>query len=136
MPVNNIDKLLSIDARGAFGFSGGFGKIRFGFNRFGFYTKYAGIYSKQNNKAPFAISLKQHYRPTNPQTIHQQNWRFTLAYAWFLWSNVSAIDKEKWRLKGLDKYMSGSNAFTSNFLKNPTGGFGKILFSFNRFGFR
>ncbi len=136
MALGPLDKLLSLDARGAFGFSGGFGKIRFGYTKLGYYTKYAGIYSKQHNKKPFAISLKQFYRPSNPKTVKQMNWRYTLAYFWEVWYTLTPTEKESWRLKGMKKKMTGANAFMSQQLKNPTGGFGKILFSYNRFGFR
>mgnify|MGYP007099592342 CR=1 FL=1 len=48
MRTGALGKLLSIEARGKFGYSGAFGRIAFGFNRFGFYNWYCGIYQKKN----------------------------------------------------------------------------------------
>jgi len=88
--VTGMDKLYSLDARGRFGFSNGYGAIKFGDNRRGLFVPMSGIYtrkvygkgaagrpSKRGNK--WACSRMKFYRPTNRQTPRQQAWRAVFA---------------------------------------------------------
>lgn len=135
MRADGLEKLNSLDARGKFGFSGGFGRITFGYFRFGFYSKFSGIYSKKYYYGEPYISRMKFYRPTNPQTIKQQNWRAICAYAWVLWADVDSDQREQYRLQADKLGITGPNLFMSKWLKNRHGGFGNILFSYNYFGF-
>ena len=134
MRTGNMGKLLSLDSRGKFGYSGGFGRIAFGYTRLGFYNWYCGIYQKKYFYGKPFISRSKFYRPTNPRTIKQQNWRAVCAYAWVLWALVDPAIKEKYKLRGAMNHMTGPNAFMSEWLKTPTHGFGNILFGYNAFG--
>jgi hypothetical protein len=134
MIVKGLDKALSVDARGKFGKSGGFGAIRFSYNIFGFHTKYAGIYSRKLTKTGWGISLEKFYNSENPRTIKQQNWRSIFKFLRGLWYELDAEQKKNWRLLGARKRMTGFNALMSDQLKNPRGGFGNVLFSWNAFG--
>lgn len=132
--VIGINKLHSLSARGKFGRSGGFGLIRFGYNYFGFYSPHSGIYQRRKLKKSNGYVKTTFYRPTNPQTVKQQNWRAVCAYGWVRWSVLSTDQKKQYRLLGRKYKMSGPNLFFRNWLKSPTHGFGKIIFSYNRFG--
>ncbi len=135
MRTGNMGKLLSLDARGKFGYSGAFGRLAFGYNRFGFYSWWCGIYQKKYYFGKPYISRMKFYRPTNPRTLKQQNWRMVASYMWVLWASFDDETKEQWKIRGNQNGYTGANAFMSQWLKNPTGGFGKILFSWNAFGF-
>lgn len=134
MLVKGLDKLLSLDTRGTFARSGGFGKLQFSYNYFGFNTKWAGIYSGKKTKKGRGLSKMKFYRPSNPQTITQQNWRSVCAYAWVLWADFSDETKEQYKIKGKKLKMGGANYFMRTWLTYPTRGFGRIIFGYTRFG--
>lgn len=130
MRTGGMGKLLSLDARGKFGYPGGFGRIAFGYTRFGFYSWYAGIYSKKYFFGKPYISRMKFYRPTNPQTIKQQNWRSVHSYATYLWQNFDSDVKAPYEFKARIKRMTGYNFFLSYFLSYPPHSFGAIYFGF------
>lgn len=134
MRTGGMGKLLSMDARGKFGWSGGFGRIAFGYTRFGFYSWYAGIYQKKYYFGKPYISRMKFYRPTNPQTVKQQNWRAVHAYAVALWQAFETSVKTAYNKRAQRKKMSGYNLWLSEYLGYPTHGFGAILFGYNGFG--
>ena len=136
MRADGLLKMYSLDARGKFGRGGGFGRISFGYNYFGFYSIFSGIYQKKYYYGEPYISKSKFYRPTNPQTLKQQNWRYVNAYGVYLWQNFDSETKIFWNENGRIKKMSGYNAWLSYWLKNPTFGFGLILFGRNIFGYR
>ena len=129
-----MQKGYSFDARGKFGYSGAFGRIAFGYNRFGFYHFLAGIYSKKYYYGKPYISKMKFYRPTNPRTTAQQNWRAICAYFVTIWQAFDISIKNNFKKRAPDKRMSGYNLFLSEALRRPPAGFGNILFSYNNFG--
>ena len=135
MRVTGTSKLLSLDARGKFGRSGGFGRIAFGYTYLGFYSWYAGIYQKRYFYGEPYLSKSKFYRPINPQTLKQQNWRFVCSYGVYLWQNLDLELKNKYNERAKKKKMSGYNLFISEWLKTSTSGFGRILFGYNAFGY-
>jgi hypothetical protein len=134
MHISPSDKMAGLDIRGTFGYSGAFGRIAYGFNRFGFYDWRCGIYQKKYYFGKPYLSKMKFYRPTNPRTLKQQNWRAVCAYAWVLWADTDSLTRSKWGKIGARRRISGANAFMSNWLKQPTYGFGKINFGYNAFG--
>lgn len=134
MRTGAMQKGYSLDARGTFGYSGGFGRLAFGFNRFGFYDFMCGIYSKKYHYGKPYISKMKFYRPTNPRTISQQNWRAICAYGWVLWYDLESATRLAYAKRAKSKHFTGANLFMSEWLKPATGGFGKIIFSHNAFG--
>ena len=135
MRTGNMGKLLSLDARGKFGYAGAFGRLSFGYNRFGFYSWWCGIYQKRYYYGKPYISRARFYRPKNTYTIKRQNWRMILAYSLIVWRSFSDVQKKQLDKKAIGKHMTGYNYFNSDWLKNRRGGFGKILFSYSVFGF-
>ncbi len=116
--VDNMGKLYSLDARGTFARGGGFGRLTFSYNYFGYHTLHAGIYSGKKTLVGRGVSKMRFYRPTNPQTPRQQAWRAVLASAWPIWHSLSSTEKEKYRLRGAKYHMSGANIFMSDYLKS------------------
>ena len=116
MRADGIDKAISMNARGRFGYGGGFGRIAFGYNRFGFYSKYSGIYSKKFYFGKPYISKMKFYRPTNPQTVPQQAWRAVFTDGFNAWQALTTEQKNVWRLRAKFKRMTGFNLFMSEYL--------------------
>lgn len=117
MRADGIMKLYSLDSRGKFGRGGGFGRVTFSYNFFGFYSIFSGIYSKKYYFGEPYISKMKFYRPTNPRTERQQNWRAIFATGKTLWDSLSAEEKEYYRKRGRNEKMTGYNFFMSNYLK-------------------
>jgi len=116
MRAGTMGKLYSMDGRGKFGFSGGFGRTAFGYNRFGFYHWLCGIYQKQYYYGVPHISRKRFGWGSNPQTIRQQSWRDVVASGVLAWRALSASQKLKWNKLANGRRMSGYNAFLSDYL--------------------
>lgn len=135
MRTGNMGKLLSLDARGSFGRSGAFGRIAFGHTWLGYYSWYAGIYQKKYYYGKPYISRMKFYRPSNPRTVSQQNWRAVCAYGWVMWRLLSDSEKQEWQKIGDRKRISAANAFMSWWLKTPTSGLGYTYFGYNTFGY-
>jgi len=117
MRTGTLGKLLSIDARGRFGYSGGFGRIAFGDTRLGFYNWYCGIYQKKYYYGKPFISRMKFYRPTNPQTETQQAWRALIQQGWDFYRALSDDQKLNYKVRSKNLHMTGPNLFMSEFLK-------------------
>ena len=109
---------MSIDASGAFGKGGGLGLMTLGFNYLGYYTKYAGIYVHYKNPGFRYLLRKKHYRPTNPHTIPQENWRDVFRAGRALWATLTPEDHLYWHKRGQNERMSGLNLFMRYYLNN------------------
>lgn len=118
IPVSN-DKLplcMSIDARGWIGYGGGFGKIVFSHNRFGFNCPFAGIYSSQRTSKGRVHYLKTFYRPTNPQTPTQQAWRSVFTAGKAQYDTFDPETKLEYKIRGKRRGLTGYNLFMSEWL--------------------
>lgn len=118
MRAEIVDGAQIIDIRGKLGRGGGFGRVTFSYNFFGFYSKYSGIYSKKYYYGDPYISKMKFYRPTNPQTEAQQAWRDVFADGKIAWDSLDPETKEQYRLKGQKRKMTGYNFFQSEYLKS------------------
>ncbi len=117
MRAEIVDNGGIIDIRGKLGRGGGFGRVTFGYNFFGFYSMYSGIYQKKYYFGTPYISKMKFYRPTNPRTESQQAWRAIFADGKSAWSSLDPETKEQYRLKGQRRKMTGMNFFLSKYLK-------------------
>ena len=117
MHAGSMGKILSMDARGRFGFSGGFGRLSFGDNRFGYYSWYAGIYQKKYYFGKPYISRQKFYRPRNPQTELQQAWRAVVTSGWDAYNELTTNEKNEYKRLAKNRHMSGANFFMSEWLK-------------------
>ncbi len=116
MRTGGMGKLLSLDARGKFGWSGGFGRIALGQTRLGFYNWYAGIYSKKYYYGKPYISRMKFYRPTNNRTEGQQAWRGVFASGMAAWSALDDETKEQYKIKAKKLKMIGYNLYMREYL--------------------
>lgn len=116
MKTGGMGKLLSMDARGKLGWSGGFGRIRFGYNKFGYYNWYAGIYSKKHQWGKTYISRMKFYRPTNPNSVGQQARRTAFANGMSAWASLSTDQKNIYKRRAKPYKMNGSNLFMKEYL--------------------
>lgn len=113
-----MGKLLSLDARGKFGYSGGLGRLSLGYNRLGFYNWYCGIYQKKYYYGKPFISRSKFYRPINPRTEIQQSWRTVLKNAVLAWQALDNENKAIYNKRAKGHIMSGYNVFVSEYLKS------------------
>jgi len=113
-----MGKLLSLDARGKFGYSGGLGRIALGYTRLGFYNWYCGIYQKKYYFGKPYISRMKFYRPTNNQMETQQLWRGVLADGIIAWRALTSEQKKSFNKRAIGKTMSGYNLFLSEYLNS------------------
>jgi len=111
-------KLYSLDVRGEIGYSGGFGLIAFGWNRFGFYNVMCGIYAKFRTLKGPKLVRKVFYRPTNPQTVPQQAWRSIFADGKVAWDSLTLDQKKLYNKKAQSRRMTGYNLFMSQWLQS------------------
>lgn len=117
MIVSGVEKLVSLDARGKFARTGGFGAIRFAYNYFGYHTKYAGIYSIKHTRKGRALSRMKHYRPTNPRTPLQQAWRAVFTAGRNAYALLSPDDLRLLKRQAMNQRMTKYNLFMSRYLK-------------------
>jgi len=113
-------RLNSLSVTKKFGRGGGFGKICFGYNFFGFYSIFSGIYQKKYYYGKPYISKSKFYRPTNPRTTAQQAWRAVFSASWVAWRALDSDTQEIYKKKGALKKMGGANLFISEYLKAHT----------------
>ena len=116
MRCGNMGKLLSLDARGRFGYSGGFGRIAFGYTRLGFYSWWCGTYQKKYYYGkPFICRQRITWGRNNKHEL-QQAWRAVVASGWEQWATFDADTKFAWKRRGEDRRITGPNAFMSEWL--------------------
>jgi len=113
-----MGKLLSLDARGRFGYSGAFGRIAFGYTRLGFYNWYCGTYQKKYYFGKPHISRQRITWGSNPQTERQQLWRGVHASGVTEWQTFDIETKEQWRLRARNRRITAFNMFMSEWLKS------------------
>lgn len=118
MRAEFVKEGLGMDIRRKFGRGGGFGRVAFGYNYFGFYSKYSGIYQKHYYYGEAYISKMKFYRPTNPQTVDQQNWRAVMADAVLAWQSLDLDAKKIFNKRAVQYKISGYNLFLRDYLNS------------------
>lgn len=114
--VYHLDGLRSIKPTGTFGYSGGFGLIKHGYNRFGFYSDQCGIYHRRRTRTGVKISRMKFYRPTNPQTVPQMAWRTVFATGVSTWQGFTSGQKSAYNERAREYHMTGFNLFMREYL--------------------
>lgn len=130
MLIDKLGERLNIDMRGKVGRGGGFGRVCFGYNNFGLYSFFFGIYTKKLTKNGKRISKMKFYRSKNPRTLFQQNWRAVYAYAVLLWQQEKEEIKAIFNENAKRKKISGYNLYVKEFLGKKPHGFGKVKFGY------
>jgi hypothetical protein len=124
-----FDHFLSLDARKRYGRPNGYGNINYGLLRYGEYNPKSGIYQKRVKRLDFWTKTYQpkgytytckmrFYKPTNPRTIPQQNWRSKFAFAVANWQALTPKQKKMYNKRAIGKNLSGYNLFISEQLKS------------------
>lgn len=80
---------------GKFGFSGGFGLIRPGIARYGFYSDLAGVYQRRKTKIGKRGIRCIFYITSNPQTPAQQANRMKFRDGMLAWQALTPTEKQK-----------------------------------------
>lgn len=114
--VSGLDQARSLRPTKKFGYSGGFGLLRFGYNRFGFYNELCGIYARRHTLKGVQITRMPFYRPTNPQTGPQMAWRAVFATGLSTWGGFTEPQKNVYRVRARGNRMSGFNLFMREYL--------------------
>ena len=110
------EQVIAFRATKRFGFSTFFGKIFFGFARFGDDNEYADIYHYKNSAGQRKFVRQLMQWPTNPRTEAQQSHRATFADAVSAWQALDPDQKFSWRKKGQRRMIGGYNAFLSDYM--------------------
>lgn len=114
--VTGTDRLMSLGARGRFGYSNGFGRIVYGSSAFGLLSDFCGIYSRKKTKSGHGISRMTFYSPTNPQTPLQQSWRAVFSAGWTQYALLTESDKVRLSIQARRLRMSGPQLFMRRWL--------------------
>jgi len=117
MRVEPIDAIASMRLAGRFGFSGGYGLVRHGKGRFGFYHVYAGIYQMQTSLQGKFLSKVAFYTPTNPRTTAQQAQRAKYAAAVGAYRALTDLQKASYNKAGNARGMRGYVYFMQIYLR-------------------
>lgn len=114
--VTKTAKLMSLSARGKFGFTAGCGFARCGYSRCGASKLYGGIYQKKRTFVGTRISRERYYRPTNPQTEAQQSWRGVLADGWVEYATLTTDERVLLSKQARPLRLSGPQLFMRRWL--------------------
>ncbi len=112
-----VENLLSIDARGQFGYTAGCGFARCSNARCGSSKLYGGIYSRKKLVGGWGISRMRVYRPSNPQTVTQQTWRGIFSEGVLLWQSLTQEQKDVYLNQAHRSHMTTFNVFMSEYLR-------------------
>lgn len=107
---------MSVHTTGLVGVSGGFGRLCFGFNRFGFYNELLGIYQRKKTLKGVGISRMAFYRGSNPRTTAQQAWRAVFATGVSTWQALTDEQKHAYHVRVRGKHLEGFNLFMREYL--------------------
>lgn len=110
-------EFLALEIHGTIGKSSGCGLYVCGAARTGDYLPISGIYCTSRQYGKKFFYRKRTYRPTNPQTTEQQNWRIVLKNAMIAWQALDPEDQSEMNRIAAKQGMSGSNLFISRVLK-------------------
>lgn len=117
MIVEGIEKLYSLSVRGSFGYSNGFGRIRYGKSLYGLFLDACGIYSRKKTLTGFKTSRMSFYAPSNPQTTGQQAWRAVFAAGKVAYDALTTPQKVLLSKEARDYRMTGYNLFMRRYLQ-------------------
>lgn len=118
MRVEGFDKLLSMTAKGHQGFSGGYGLARYSIGRWGFFSKYAGIYQRHRSADGKCTSRMAFYRPTNPRSAAQQANRTKFGTAMAVYNGLSPTQKGVLSKDAQKLGMNGWNLFIRRYMRS------------------
>ena len=78
---------------------------------------YAGIWIRRHLPYGVVSERCRFYKPTNPRTFVQQNWRLTFRNGVIQWHNLTPPGKQSYNERARKAGISGFNLFMREFLK-------------------
>jgi len=114
--VAPIDALVSLKTTGKFGYSGGFGMLRNGKARYGFYHKWCGIYHIQTSSTGKFQAIVNFYTPTNPRTPAQQAQRARYGAAIGAYRALTDAQKKYYAKAGSTRGLRGYEYFVKKYI--------------------
>lgn len=127
--VNYFESMFALGAHGKNGPGGGFGFLRFGWNRNGDDNQTGGIYQRRvtgynhtgriagRPRKTYWVKMRAYTTP-NPRTELQQANRAKMADAVIAWRELDPVDKSGYNSRGKRSGKVGRNLFISWYLKN------------------
>jgi hypothetical protein len=116
--VNKFEALISLNARGKFGYSKLYGTAFFGASLFGFDSPYPGIYQQKVTVKGKKTSRMIHYWPSNPRTVQQQAWRDVFKSGKTAWDSLTTDQKKLYNKRGHKIKLTGYNLFMREWLSS------------------
>lgn len=116
--VSGMEKLMSLDVRGQFGFSAGCGIARCGWTKCGSSKDFGGIYQRKKTLKGWRTSRMKYYRPSNPQTTPQQAWRAVFAAGVSGYQSLTADEKNALNKEARKYRQSGLTLFLRRYLQS------------------
>ena len=116
--INCLEKLLSIEAHQRFGLPNCYGRIVYGYNRYGVENDWCGIYQVRTRYGHRTAVRETFYRDNGSNTVPQQLRRSKFAGAVTAWQALTLEQKAVYTPMAYSKKMSGYNLFLSKFMKN------------------
>ena len=115
--VRGFNKLYSLEARGRFGYSSGFGRIVFGRCLYGIYNDFGGQYQVRHTLTGRQIVKMRISAATNPKTPKQQAWRAILASGWPVYNALTPTEKLALSKEARTYRLSGPSLFFRRYLQ-------------------
>lgn len=116
--TKQLERLYSLEVRGAVGISNGFGRIVFGWCGFGVFDDLAGIYQKKKTLKGNGISRMAFYAGSNPQTVAQQNWRGIFTAGVTQWHALTQPERDVYIKKAKRYHITGYNLYLRKWLQS------------------
>jgi len=96
----------------------GLGDLVLGVSLYGVNNIRWGIYQRRHNKGKVVYVRESFYRPSNPRTVKQQNWRAVFTAGMVAWKNLTDEQKKVYNKRGHTLKICGVNLFLRNWLKS------------------
>lgn len=130
MRTDKLGQRINIDNRGKIGRGGGFGFIRYGKNFFGLNCPLFGVWQKKYYYGKPYLCRQVMKGSTNHRYLAQQNWRYTHAFAVYLWQNMETEQKEVYRILGIPFALPAYQMWLKKFLREKPHKFGHVYFGY------
>ncbi len=127
-------KLMSLEARGNFGYPWGAGEYRLGFNALGEENEYTGTYQRQYGRYGAFFKQKRYYpeyvRPTAP-VVASQVYFATVGH---IWSALSSEERLYFKNLKKSRPMTGFNLYTKFYIDQTPSDVGNTVLGANELG--
>jgi hypothetical protein len=119
--ISAADRFRAMNIHGQAGFTAAAGFARCGHSRCGASATFGGVYTRVRTLHGWDTARRRYYRPTNPQTIPQQNWRGIFRAGVAAYHALSDAERMVYFKKSRKRGMTGYNLFLANWLQSRRG---------------